>query len=116
VKVFTKPAGITLKRRVVSRLYRQAATRGRSEDVISAYQALRPEAQAAFHSRHVRVERTCADHPWHCQIIVMVTRAKATESPTPNLGPRTTKTTPFAFRNRATAIPPAMAPPAPTAI
>ena len=37
---------------------RQAATRGRSEDVISAYQALRPEAQAAFRSRHVGVERT----------------------------------------------------------
>jgi hypothetical protein len=40
---------------------RQAAT---SEDVISAYQALRLEAHAAFGSRHVGVERTCADHPW----------------------------------------------------
>jgi len=32
---------------------RPAATRGRSEDVIPAYQALRPEAQAAFRSGHV---------------------------------------------------------------
>jgi hypothetical protein len=38
---------------------RQAATSGKSEDVISA-----PEAQAALPSRHVGVERTCADHPW----------------------------------------------------
>ena len=40
-----------------------------------------------------------------CHIIVMVTRAKLIESPTPNFGPRTTKITPFAFRNRATPIP-----------
>jgi hypothetical protein len=32
---------------------RQAATRGRSEDTIPAYQALRPEAQAAFRSGSV---------------------------------------------------------------
>jgi hypothetical protein len=32
---------------------RQAATRGRSEDVISAYQALRSESQAAFRSGYV---------------------------------------------------------------
>jgi hypothetical protein len=32
---------------------RQAATSGRSEDVISAYQALRPEAQAEFRSGYV---------------------------------------------------------------
>jgi hypothetical protein len=32
---------------------RQAATRGRSEDVIPAYQALRPEAQAGFRSGYV---------------------------------------------------------------
>ena len=32
---------------------RQAATRGRSEDVIPAYQALRPEGQAAFRSGYV---------------------------------------------------------------
>jgi hypothetical protein len=51
-----------------------------------------------------------------CHIILMVTRAKATESPAPNLGPRTTRITLFAFRNRATPIPPSMAPPAPTAI
>jgi hypothetical protein len=38
-------------------------------------------------------------------IIVTVTRAKLIESPTPNFGPRTTKITPFAFRNRATPIP-----------
>jgi hypothetical protein len=42
---------------------RQAATSGRSEDIISAYQALRHEAQAAFRSRHVGVERTCTDQP-----------------------------------------------------
>ena len=32
---------------------RQAATRGRNEDVIPAYQALRPEAQAGFRSGYV---------------------------------------------------------------
>ncbi|UVO26993.1 hypothetical protein [Bradyrhizobium arachidis] len=32
---------------------RQAATRGRSEDVIPAYQALRPEAPGAFRSGYV---------------------------------------------------------------
>jgi hypothetical protein len=32
---------------------RQAATRGRSEDVIPTYQALRPEGQAAFRSGYV---------------------------------------------------------------
>jgi len=32
---------------------RQAATRGRSEDIIPAYQALRPEAQAAFRAGYV---------------------------------------------------------------
>ena len=32
---------------------RQAATRGRSADVIPAYQALRPEAQTAFRSGYV---------------------------------------------------------------
>jgi hypothetical protein len=51
-----------------------------------------------------------------CHIIVMVMRAKLTEIPAPNFGPRTTKITPFAFRNRAMPIPPTMAPPAPTAI
>ena len=43
---------------------RQAATRGRSEDVISAYRALRPEVQTAFRSSRHGVERTCADHAW----------------------------------------------------
>ena len=51
-----------------------------------------------------------------CHLMVMVTRAKAIESPAPSFGPRTTMITPFAFRNRATPIPPAIAPPAPTAI
>jgi hypothetical protein len=32
---------------------RQAARRGRSEDIIPAYQALRPEAQAAFRAGYV---------------------------------------------------------------
>ena len=32
VKVFTKPAGITLKRRVVSRLYRQAARQQHADE------------------------------------------------------------------------------------
>jgi hypothetical protein len=32
---------------------RQAATRGRSEDIIPAYQALRPEAQAAFRAGYI---------------------------------------------------------------
>jgi hypothetical protein len=31
----------------------------------------------------------------------MVTRARLAENSTPNLGPRSTRTTPFAFRNRA---------------
>jgi hypothetical protein len=52
----------------------------------------------------------------YCHLMVMVTRAKATESPAPSLGPRTIMITPFAFRNRATPIPPAMAPPALRAI
>ena len=63
MKVFTKPVGVTLKRRVISG--RQAATSGRSEDVISAYEAFRPEVQATFRSRHVGVERTQA---FHCAI------------------------------------------------
>lgn len=49
-------------------------------------------------------------------LIVMVTRATLSENPAPNLGPRITKTTPFAFRNRATPAPPTRAPPTPTAI
>ena len=32
VKVFTKPVGITLKRRVVSRLYRQAAKQQQADE------------------------------------------------------------------------------------
>jgi len=32
VKVFTKPVGITLKRRVISRLYRQAAKQQQADE------------------------------------------------------------------------------------
>ena len=65
--------------------------------------------------KRIRMPSSWPEQQHRCHNIVMVTRARPTESPAPNLGPRTTMITPLALRNRATPIPPTMAPPAPTA-
>src|SRR5262249_59869066 len=94
-----------------------------SRDAKSPPQWLRSERDArrdirqlATTKRDDRSQIVWPERQHYCHIIVMVTRAKLTESPAPNLGPRTTRITPFAFRNRATPTPPTMAPPAATAI